>query len=148
MEDLIQSLSMISSLALAALLDGTFEALRRRGADTQLVGPRVWSMLGLEIIFVFVLFAFAWLALSRLRPHRWVYVLFLVVGASGAMYVPLQFSGIEPIAHLLSAPGNPLGAIFLRQGPASFLILQSIGVAMTGSIGVARRARPPREGAQ
>jgi hypothetical protein len=56
MEDLIQSLSMISTLSLAALLDGTLEALRQRGADTQLLGPRVWSMVGLETIFVFVLF--------------------------------------------------------------------------------------------
>lgn len=136
--NLLNLLALLAGLLLAGGVDWAGEALRQRAASTLIIGPRLWMMYGLALLFAAGMLAFAWLALVRTRPSSWVYVVFLLLGLAGFFYLPVRFLGVEVLEPLFR---HPLLMRWMSFSLSSRLNLQFAVLLLVGLAGLLRKQR-------
>jgi len=120
MNTLVAFITALLTMGSAIAFDQSFELMRKRSADTFLIGPRLWGGVAVDLFFVGLLLLSAWIIGVRFRPPRWASLALALLAGITVIALPLAFSGLSFLQPVLSGPLRALAISITDLFPAPF----------------------------
>jgi hypothetical protein len=141
MNALVAFFTAVIAMASAVTFDQSLELMRKRSAETFIIGPRLWGGTGVDLLFVGFMFVSAWLIGVRFRPPRWASLALALLALIAMTAVPLAFSSLAFLQPDLSRPLRALGLNITDLFPGTFASLQATSIFLASVYAFHRTAQ-------
>jgi hypothetical protein len=141
MNTLVTFFTALIAMASAIAFDQSLELMRKRSAETFIIGPRLWGGTGLDLLFVGLMLVSVWIIAFRFRPPRWASLALAFLTLIAMTGLPLAFSGLSFFQPALSRPLRALGLNITDFFPGTLLSLQATSIFLASVYAFFRTAQ-------
>jgi hypothetical protein len=141
----IAFITALLAMGSAFAFDRSLELMRRRSAETFVIGPRLWGGLAVDLLFVGVLLLSTWFIGSRFRPPRWASLVLVALSGMALVTIPLAFSGLVWLQPAMSALFRGLTLSITDLFPGSLSSIQVTAIFLASLYGFVTSAKPANE---
>jgi len=141
MNALVAFISALLAMASAIAFDQSLELMRKRSADTFIIGPRLWAGTAVDLLFASVMLGTTWMIAVRFRPPRWASLALALLAGITVTTLPLAFSGLSFLQPALSGMLRAFGLNITDFFPGTLPSLQATSIILASVYAFLRTAQ-------